>query len=121
MAGTSEGPEGVRLDQLGYLEHSFPAFGLDVVLLDVVAIAELETVTTGSGTLYRGALENLLSSDVRDPRVDVFPINRVGRPLGMATVTEEGTVISGEARWDFETSAVADGGVGWVAFALVKP
>ena len=48
--------------------------------------------------------------------VSVFPLNRVGRPLGVATSSATLDVPPGGA-WTFETSTVDDPGVAYAAFA----
>jgi hypothetical protein len=48
--------------------------------------------------------------------VAVFPVNRVGRPLGMATASASADLAAG-GTWTFETTAVDDPGVGQAAFA----
>jgi hypothetical protein len=49
-------------------------------------------------------------------KVAVFPVNRVGRPLGVAT-TSVGMELPAAGSWMFETSSVRDLGVGYAAFA----
>jgi len=53
---------------------------------------------------------------VSAPAVSVFPLNAVGRPLGVATASATVGVPAG-GTWTFETTAVADPGVATAAAA----
>ena len=59
---------------------------------------------------------NDLGSTVSGPSVAVFPVNRVGRPLGMATASATIDLPPG-GTWTFQTDAVDDPGVDQVAYA----
>ena len=49
------------------------------------------------------------------PTVTIFPVNRVGRPLGAATASSTIDIPPGGS-WSFETSPVDDLGVDYVAY-----
>jgi hypothetical protein len=102
--------------ELGALEYRFPAFPLDgVVLIDGLTVSELSTISSGTQTAYTGALTNGLEGAVSNPKVTIFPLNRVGRPLGAATSSGTTDLPAGGS-WAFETTAVDDVGVDSVAY-----
>ncbi|HEY3495946.1 MAG TPA: hypothetical protein VGK73_14710 [Polyangiaceae bacterium] len=59
---------------------------------------------------------NEFEAELRAPTVMVFPVNRVGRPLGAAS-SGTGAALPAGGTWSFETSTVDDPGVDAVAFA----
>jgi len=106
--------------ELGALEYRFPAFPLDgVVLIDGLGVSELATTSSGSGTAYTGTLTNGLEAAVSNPKVTIFPLNRVGRPLGAATSSDTTDLPAGGS-WTFETTAVDDVGVDSVAYPVAS-
>jgi hypothetical protein len=107
----------VVLSDLGHLEHHFPAFTVPgVVPLDGVSVGKLTAVGTAIGSAYRGTLTNGLDQVLSSPKVTVFPVNRVGRPLAVATSLAPMEIPPGGI-WPFETSSVGELGVGYAAFA----
>jgi hypothetical protein len=117
MAAATSLPQGLELEALKYLGHRFPAFQIDgAELLPSATVSEVEAYATAEGTVYRGTVLNAADAPISDPNVSVFPVNGVGRPLGVAT--SKGTVeIAPADTWSFETSAIAEPGVDHVAFA----
>ena len=116
MTGLAVLPPEVVLGELGSLQHAFPAFTVnDIAPVDALTVSDVRSVATGVGTLYAGTLKNGLDVPVSAPRVTVFPVNRVGRPLGMATTSAESELASGSS-WSFETSNVDAEGVDFTAF-----
>jgi hypothetical protein len=116
MAASTDLPSSMVIDDLGALEHLFPAF----IVQGITPIAGLTTsdvriVDTSAGRAYTGRLQNGLDVAVSAPRVMIFPLNRVGRPLGVATSQWSGSLAPGES-WTFETSAVTDVGVDHAIF-----
>ena len=61
-------------------------------------------------------MANQIGMTASNPSVAVFPVNRVGRPLGMATASTTADLVDGST-WTFQTGAVDDPGVGQVALA----
>lgn len=119
MAAITDLPADLVIEELGYLQHTFPAFTVDVVPVGVVTVDEVESVSRGAGSAYTGTLKNGLDVAVRDPEVTVFPVNRVGRPLGVAT-SSAAVVVPPGGTWTFETTTVADLGVDHVAYPTVS-
>jgi len=116
MTGSSELPKEVVLGELGSLRHAFPAFTVDgIVAVEALAIGDVHTVTTGVGTLYAGTLHNRLDARVSSAHVALFPVNRVGRPLGMATASSEDE-LPASGSWSFETGNVDAEGVDFIAY-----
>ena len=69
------------------MTHTFPTFGAfdGIVPLVGLTVTQVETVPKASGSAYKGTLTNGLDVTASAPTVAIFPLNRVGRPLGMAT------------------------------------
>ena len=104
------------VEELAALEYRFPAFPLDgLVPIDGLTVSELSTISSGTGTAYTGTLTNGLEGAVSNPKVTIFPLNRVGRPLGAATSSAT-TELPAGGSWTFETTAVDDAGVDFVAY-----
>lgn len=116
MTGSAELPREIVLGELGSLQHAFPAFTVDdIVPLEALAVSDVQSVTTGVGTLYAGTLRNRLDVSASSARVTIFPVNRVGRPLGMATTGSVSELPAGGS-WSFETGNVDAEGVGFSAY-----
>jgi hypothetical protein len=116
MTATRDLPDDLVIEELDHLQHRFPAFIVDgIVPVEGFTVSELETVATGDGSAYTGTLTSGLDVAVSDPTVSVFPLNRVGRPLGVAT-SEGASDIPPGGSWAFETTAVVDLGADYVAY-----
>jgi hypothetical protein len=115
MTGQTGLPATILVDQLGSLVHLFPSFNVDVVPAGDLAISGVQAVAGAGGTTYGGTAANQLGTTASSPAVAVFPVNRVGRPLGMATAVRTADLAAGST-WAFQTSAVDDPGAGQAAF-----
>lgn len=115
MTASTELPESVVIAELGRLEYTFPAFGVDVGPVDGLTVSNVATVSRSPGSAYTGTLQNDFDAAVSAPSVAIYPVNRVGRPLGVAKGAAT-TDIAPAASWTFETSTVTDPGVAQVAF-----
>jgi hypothetical protein len=116
MTGETALPDTIALDQLGSLQHLFPSFNVGVTAVGGLTVTGVEAVASGQGTAYTGTVVNGLGSTLSGPSVAIFPVNRVGRPLGMATASTTDDLPPG-ATWTFQTDAVDDPGVDQVAYA----
>jgi hypothetical protein len=116
MTGQIGLPATIVIDQLGYLLHLFPSFNVDVVPAGDLTSRAVQPVAGAGGTAYGGTVANQIGMTASNLGVAVFPVNRVGRPLGMATASTTAD-LAARSTWTFETSAVDDPGVGQVAFA----
>ncbi|WP_437276617.1 FxLYD domain-containing protein [Sorangium sp. So ce375] len=119
MTGSTDLPDELVIEELGYLTHRFPAFAVDIVPVDAIAVSEVQIVSRAAGGAYTGTLENRLDAAVSDAKVTVFPVNRVGRPLGMATSSAAADIPPG-GTWTFETTTVDDLGVDYVVVPTVS-
>jgi hypothetical protein len=109
-------PDIVIVEELAYLKHLFPAFILQgIVPIPGLAISDVQVVATEVGHAYAGKLDNGLDVAVGAPHVTVFPLNRVGRPLGVATSDGQSDLPAG-GTWSFRTNSVKDTGAGYAAF-----
>jgi hypothetical protein len=116
MTGETALPDTIALDQLGSLQHLFPSFNVGVTAVGELTVTGIEAVASGQGTAYTGTVVNGLGSTLSGPSVAIFPVNRIGRPLGMATASTTDDLPPG-ATWTFQTDAVDDPGVDQVAYA----
>lgn len=116
MAAVTDLPGDIVIEDVGHVVYRCPYFALDVVPIDGLTISQVKSVTSAAGTAYTGMLVNGLEVAVSNPSVTVFPINRIGRPLGRATGTSTVEVPPGGS-WAFETNSVSTRGVDYVAYA----
>ena len=116
MAAAIDLPDYIVIGDLGYLEHRFPVINTEgLERIDGLAVSGVEAVTTGAGSAYTGTLTNGLDATVSNPSVTIFPVNRVGRPLGMARASATTDIPPGGS-WSFQTGTVSDLGAGYVAY-----
>jgi hypothetical protein len=120
MSAATDLPSDIVIEKLGYLQHRFPAFMIDgIVPVEGFDVSEVQTIATGDGKRYTGKLSNRFDKIVMDPSLAIFPTNRVGRPLGVAT-SKTTTELPPGSSWSFETTDVADLGVSYVAYATAR-
>jgi hypothetical protein len=120
MSAATELPNEIVIEKLGYLQHRFPAFTIDgIVPIEGLDVSDVQTIAKTDGKLYTGKLSNRFDKTVTDPSVAIFPMNRVGRPLGVAT-SKTTTDIPPGSSWSFESTDVTDLGVGYVAYATAR-
>jgi hypothetical protein len=86
-------------------------------LQGAVSLENVMTVMRGDGAAYTGELVNQLVDQPRPAAVSVFPINRVGRPLGVATSHGSEDLPPG-GRWEFETTTVPEAGTSFAAYPV---
>lgn len=121
MAAVTEFPEGFAIEDIKSLGYRFSVFQLDVAEpIEDARVSQVEAHEVAAGTAFRGTVTNDSDSPVTGPSVSVFPITESGRPLGNAQTSAVIEIPPNET-WSFETSAVAERGVGQVAFALATP
>ncbi len=80
---------------------------------------DVRTEAEDAGHVYTGTVGNRLDVAVTAPSVDVFPVNRVGRPLGLAADAGTADLAPG-ADWSFRTSPVSDLGSGYAAYPFAS-
>ena len=91
---------------------------LELTALDGVSLTGVEAVARSTGVAYTGALVNGLGTTLTGPTVAVFPVNSVGRPLGVAYGSSPALVLEPCGTWHFETSAISEPGVGYDAYPM---
>lgn len=92
----------------------------DVTAVPGISITDVRALEREAGVAYTGALVNGLDVALRAPSVAIFPLNRVGRPLGVALGRGMDEVPPGGS-WQFETSTVPDAGVARAAYPAAGP
>jgi hypothetical protein len=105
----------ISVADVGQVVYYYSYFALDAVLIDGLTITQVNTVTSNAGTTYTGTVVNALNQTVTDPSIRVFPLNRVGRPLGVA-LGGDATQIPAGGTWTFQTNTVETPGVDYAAF-----
>jgi len=106
----------IAVGDVGQVVYYYSYFALDAVLIDGLTVGEVDSVTTSAGTTaYSGTVINGLDMMVSDPSVTVFPLNRVGRPLGMVSAGDTSQVPAGGS-WTFQTNTVDTPGVDYAAY-----
>jgi len=119
LGGATAVLESALLDQIAHVRHAFPSFVLnEIEPVEGLRVSDVRAMTKGDGSVYTGVLHSALDADVENPRVSVFPVNRVGRPLGMGTSDVAATLPAGSSA-RFETTSVRERGEGHVALATI--
>jgi hypothetical protein len=106
----------ITVADIGSVVYYYSYFVLDpVVLIDGLTVSQVTPTTTSAGTSYTGTVVNQLSTMVSQPSIAVFPVNSVGRPLGIAKAGDNSQVPAG-GNWTFQTTTVDMAGVNYAAF-----
>ena len=105
----------VAIDDVEHIVYRCPYFALDVVPIAGLTVERMTSVVRADGTAYAGTLLNELDVAVSNPSVTVFPVNRAGRPIGVATGSGTNEVPPG-GTWAFETNPVDAQVAGYVAY-----
>ncbi|MEI9937626.1 MAG: hypothetical protein WDO69_10445 [Pseudomonadota bacterium] len=106
----------VAVEDVAYVVYRCPNFALDVVAIGGFSVDQVKSATSDTGTSYTGVFVNGLDLAVTAPQVSIFPVNRVGRPLGLATAESTVEVPPGGS-WAFETSRVNAFGSDYSAYS----
>jgi hypothetical protein len=120
MAAITDLPS-IALDTVGSVTYRCSYFAIDVSPIDGLNLGPVASVAESGATAYTGTVVNGLDVPVSNPSVTVFPVNRVGRPLGVASARGSNdipptTSIPPCGRWTFRTNAVTTSSTGAVAF-----
>lgn len=105
----------IALEDVGFVVYSSTYFALDVTPIDGFTVTQVQSVTNADGTSFTGTFTNGFDMTIDSPSVAVFPVNRVGRPLALATATGMDPLLPG-GTWTFETDAVDATGSDSVAY-----
>lgn len=120
-AAVTDLPLDLVIDDVGLVLYRCPYFALDVEgPIDALTVSGLTAVKTGAVTTYEGTVVNEFDVAVRNPTISVFPVNRVGRPLGVTTGTETVEIAPG-GTWAFRTNSTTAPGVDTLAFVGGEP
>lgn len=104
MAAVLDLPADLAIEQVESVVYRTPYFALDVVPIEGVAV-HVHRRPGDAETAFTGTLENRLGVAVARPSVSVFPLDSVGRPLGIAVGRGADDIPPG-GTWSFETSAL---------------
>ncbi len=120
LAALTDLPRGLAIDEVSDVLYQLTYFDRDILPFDLIpvdglAVSDVQSVSTGSGSAFTGTLENALDVPIDDASVTIFALNDVGRPLAVAT-SEAAEPIAPGGSWTFETGAVPDPGVELVAY-----
>jgi hypothetical protein len=115
MVAISDLPGDIALADVDRVEYWCNFWALQVVPIAGFSISDVQTITRDTGVAYAGALANGFDIAVSEPSVAVFPVNRRGRPLGVAMGRGRAELPPGGS-WDFETDIVGEPGVAHAAF-----
>lgn len=107
----------IRVADVGSIVYYYVYFVLDgLTPIDPgLTISDVQAVAGPGGTSYTGTFTNGLAMPVSMPSIRIFPVNRVGRPLGVAGADESSQIPAG-GTWTFQTGTVDDPGVDYAAF-----
>jgi hypothetical protein len=103
----------VALYQLTYFDREILPFGL--IPVDEISVRDVSVLSRDGVSAFIGTLENGLDVAIESAAVTIFPVNDVGRPLGVATTTSM-TDVAPDGTWEFETTTVVDPGDELLAF-----
>lgn len=120
MVAITDLPADVALTNVARVEYWCNFWALDVVEGDGLRIDDVRAVARDGGVAYTGVLRNDFDVPLSSPGVAIFPLNRAGRPLGLAR-GESALALPPGGRWDFETETVSDVGVSFAAYAAGGP
>jgi hypothetical protein len=115
MVAITDLPAELELEDVDEVVYGCNFWMLDVSPIDGISIGDVKVVTRGRSTAYAGALFNGLDVTLSSPSVAVFPVNSVGRPLGVAFSNGVVDVPPGGS-WEFETNTVNEAGVDSAAY-----
>ncbi len=105
----------IALGDVASVVYYYSYFALDAVLIDGLTVSEVNPVTTTAGTAYTGTVVNDLDMMVSGPSIAIFPLNCVGRPLGIVSGSDASVVPAGGS-WTFQTNSVDTPGVSYAAY-----
>jgi len=120
MIAFTDLPAEVTADGVGRIEYWCNFWALQVSPIEGLSVSRVQAVAERTGVSYRGTLANRLATAVSAPSVAVFPLNRVGRPLGVA-LSRTGTELAPGSSWSFETNVVDEAGVAQAAYPAGGP
>jgi hypothetical protein len=117
MAGLTDIPSNVIVEDVGFLVYHLNYWAMDILPFEVVPIDSvvLDQVERSSDFTFTGRLTNGLDVAIEQAGVTIFPVNALGRPLGMTLSTLMVGLLPGDS-FRFESYAVDDPGVDQFAY-----
>jgi hypothetical protein len=121
MLAITDLPSDIVVENVGQVVYWCNYWAMDAgTAVAGISITDVRAVTREDGVAYTGALVNALEVALSSPSVAIFPLNRGGRPLGVALGRGTDEVPPG-GTWQFETNAVRDAGVEHAAYPASGP
>ena len=108
-------PSDLQLQDVSQVVYRCNYWALQVTPIAGISISGVKAVARDGGVAYAGALVNELDVALNNPSVAIFPVNRGGRPLGVALGGATLQLPPG-SQWEFETDVVSDPGVDQAAY-----
>lgn len=115
MATVTDLSSAVERSEVSSVVYRCPYFALDVEPIRGLDVQSIERMKRDDGTAFTGTFVNQFDRTVSRAAVTVFPVDEVGRPLGLVSATSEADLAPGES-WQFETAATDQPGVDAAAF-----
>jgi hypothetical protein len=116
MASMTDLSLDLDLDNIGVAVYRNPYFGIEVEQIEGFTVKDVLGTSSGAKTSYTGTLVNGLDEAVTNPTVYVYPVNSVGRPLGMATANDPTAELAPGESWSFTSNIVDAVGVDYHAY-----
>ena len=120
MTAIEDGSLAVALEDVTQVVYGSSYWTLGVVPVSGMSLSDVQAVTQGDGVSYTGTLVNGLDTALGNPSVEVFPLNSVGRPLGLARAGNSVAVAPGGS-WAFQTDTVNVTSTDFAAFPTGTP
>jgi hypothetical protein len=107
----------ITVADVGSVVYYYVYFVLDGItpIQPGLTVGDVQSVTGPGGTSYTGTITNGLDIPVTEPSVRIFPVNRAGRPLGVAGAGDSSQIPPGGI-WTFQTNSVDAPGVDYAAY-----
>ena len=113
-------PSELVLEDVSQVVYRCNYWALKVTPIAGISISDVKAVARDGGVTYTGTLVNELDVALNDPSVAIFPVNSVGRPLGVALSGATLQLPPGGS-WQFETNSVGDPGVDQAVYPASGP
>lgn len=120
MVALTDLPADLVLADVDHVVYSLNYWNLGLAPLGDLSVTEVRSMARDGGVAYAGALVNGLDLALTKPAVAIFPVNRGGRPLGVAYGRGSDRVLPGES-WHFETNVINQDGTGQAAYPAAGP
>jgi len=120
MVAIADLPADLALEDVDHPVYSVNYWNLELLPVGELSVTEVRSVAESGGVAYSGVLVNGLDVVLIRPVVAIFPVNRGGRPLGVAYGRGSVEVLPGD-RWHFETDTISQAGTDHAAYPANGP